>query len=147
MRTLLTATLVALIALPAASPAQSTAQSGAPDTAAVRAVVGRYLRGLKFNDVVALKDAFWPQARLYWVKGDGTQGELSQEEWYKGFAASAGKEEQGDLRVAAMDVTGDIASVKVVETYPTSIYIDYLNLLKVGGKWRIVNKIYTARKR
>src|SRR5690242_5553836 len=130
--------LAVSLALPAAGSAAS-AQSATPDTAAVRTVVGRYLHGLKFNDVAALKEAFWPQAKLYWVKGDGTQGELSQEDWYKGFAASAGKEEQGDLRIASMDVTGDIASVKVLETYPGSVYIDYLNLLKVGGKWRIVN--------
>jgi hypothetical protein len=137
--------LAVSLALPVAGSAQA-AKPATTDTAAVRAVVGRYLHGLKFNDVAALKEAFWPQAKLYWVKGDGTQGELSQDDWYKGFAANAGKEEKGDLKISAMDVTGDIASVKVVETYPGSVYIDYLNLLKVGGKWRIVNKVYTSRK-
>ena len=37
------------------------------------------------------------------------------------------------------------ASVKVVEVYPKEIYVDYLNLLRLGGEWRIVNKIYTRR--
>lgn len=128
-------------------PAPAAAQSAAPDTAAVRAIVGRYLHGLKFNDVAALREAFWSEAKLYWVKKDGTQGELSQAEWYKGFAANAGKEEPGELRIVSMDVTGDIASVKVHETYATSIYVDYLNLTKVGGRWRIVNKVYTAQAR
>ncbi len=42
---------------------------------------------------------------------------------------------------------GDAASVKVVETYPRSIYTDYLNLLRVNGAWHIVHKICTSRSR
>jgi Putative lumazine-binding len=123
---------------------------GAPlpgEQASVRAVVERYLHGLKFNDVKSLQSAFWADARLLFVRRDGTLGQLTQPEWYAGFTASAGKEEQGELGIAAVDITGDAASVKVVETYPKSIYVDYLNLLKTGGEWRIMNKIYTARPR
>jgi hypothetical protein len=91
-------------------------------------VVEHYLHGLKFNDVAGLKRAFWPEARLFFVQKDGSLGQLTQEDWYKGFAASAGKEEPGELRITALEVTGDIASVKVVEEYPRSRYIDYLSL-------------------
>ena len=132
------ASFLALL-LPAAAAAQP-----ASDTAAVRAVVSRYLHGLKFNDVSDFKDAFWPGAKLIFVKRDGTQGELTQEDWYKGFAGSAGKEEEGDLKLTAVEVTGDIASAKVVEAYARSVYVDYLSLLKVQGRWRIVNKVYTS---
>lgn len=125
--------------------AQASAASG--EQANVRAVVERYLHGLKFNDVKSLETAFWPEARLLFVRRDGALGQLTQPEWYAGFAGSAGKEEEGELGITAVDVTGDAASVKVVETYPKSIYIDYLNLLKTGGEWRIVNKIYTTRPR
>lgn len=128
-----------------AAPAQATAPK-TPD-AAVRAVVQTYLHGLKFNDVASFKAAFWPDAKLYFVKRDSTLGQLSQEEWYKGFAATAGKEEAGELGITSVDITGDAASVKVLETYPASIYVDYLNLLRLNGEWRIVNKIYTSRKR
>ena len=138
MRRLFSLLVLALI-VPAAASAQPSS-----DTAAVRSVVGRYLHGLKFNDVAALKEAFWPGARLFFVKRDGSQGELTQDAWYQGFTASAGKEEAGDLTTAAVEVTGDIASVKVVETYAKSVYVDYLALLKVQGKWRIVNKVYTT---
>ena len=61
--------------------------------------------------------------------------------------ASAGKEKQGELRIVAVEVTRDIASVKVVEEYPQSRYIDYLSLVKVDGAWRIVNKVYTAERK
>ena len=134
------ATFLALaILLPAAAAAQP-----ASDTAAVRAVVSRYLHGLKFNEVSDFKDVFWPGAKLIFVKRDGTLGELTQEDWYKGFTGSAGKEEEGDLKLTAVEVTGDIASAKVVEAYARSVYVDYLSLLKVQGRWRIVNKVYTS---
>jgi hypothetical protein len=118
-----------------------------PEEATVRATVERYLHGLKFNDVESLAKAFRPDARLFFVKKDGTLGELTQQNWYEGFRVSAVKEEEGDLAIAALDVTGNAASVKVVENYPHSRYTDYLSLLKIDGSWWIVNKIYFAEKR
>ena len=53
------------------------------------------MHGLKFNDTVSLHESFWPDAKLMFAKRDGTLGQLSQAEWYRGFAASAGKEEEG----------------------------------------------------
>jgi hypothetical protein len=128
--------------LPAATPAPAGSSSDVEEPR-VRAVVDRYLHGLKFNDVASLRSAFAPDAKLIWVKRDGTRGQLSQEDWYKGFAASAGKEEEGDLSIALVDITGDVAAVKVVETYPKEVYVDYLSLVRAGGEWRIVNKVYT----
>jgi hypothetical protein len=124
-------------------PASATPQSDS----AVRAVVNRYLHGLKFNDTVSLHEAFWPEARLFFVNRQGKLGELTQSKWYAMFAASAGKEEKGDLRIASVEVTKDAASVKVVEDYPGSRYTDYLNLLRIDGRWWIVNKIYTVEQR
>ncbi|HEX8720339.1 MAG TPA: nuclear transport factor 2 family protein [Pyrinomonadaceae bacterium] len=137
--------MCALVVLAVAAAAAEARRDGAE--AQVRQTVEAYLHGLKFNDVPSLRKAFYPEAKLYFVKKDGTLGQLSQEQWYKGFEGSAGKEEQGDLRIVSVDVTGDAASVKVVETYPKSVYTDYLSLLKLGGGWRIVNKIYVAEQR
>lgn len=117
------------------------------DEVAVRAVVEAYLHGLKFNDVASLKQAFWPEARLFFRTSQGHLGQLTQEEWYAGFANSAGKEEEGDLRITALEVTRDVASVKVVEDYAASRYTDYLSLLYFDGEWRIVNKVYAAERR
>ncbi|HEV8123012.1 MAG TPA: nuclear transport factor 2 family protein [Gemmatimonadales bacterium] len=136
--------LLGILLVPIASlPAQQD------EEAAVREVVNRYLHGLKFNDVESFKQAFMPDARLYFVNRDGSLGQLSQADWYRGFAASAGKEEQGELRIATLEVHRDIATVKVVEDYPGnpgSRYTDYLNMVKYGGRWWIVNKIYTSER-
>jgi len=136
-----------LAALLLLSTAAVNAQKPNDAKADVRHAVEKYLRGLRFNDTLSLRAAFWPEAKLYWVKKDGTLGQLSQTDWYKGFAGSVGKEEEGSLKITAVDVSGDVASVKVEETYPNSIYIDYLNLVKWNGEWRIVNKVYTSKRR
>jgi len=114
------------------------------DEAAVRETVNHYLHGLKFNDVESLKKAFLPDAKLFFIKRDNTLGQLTQEQWYKGFASSAGQEEKGDLQITALDITGNAASVKVVEVYEKSKYTDYLSLLRFADGWKIVNKIYVA---
>lgn len=138
---LITGTLLSTNTLIAQTPAPTA------DETAVRTVVEAYLHGLKFNDVPSLKKAFWPDAKLYFTTRDGKLGQLTQTDWYAGFAQSAGKEEKGDLRIAALEVTRDIASVKVVEDYPGSRYTDYISLVRFDGHWMIVNKIYTAEKR
>ena len=134
-------------AMGAGCSSQPATRSDGPDREAIRSVVNTYLHGLKFNDVPSLRSAFWPDAKLLFVKRDGSLGQLSQAEWYSMFTASAGKEEEGELRIASIDVTDDAASVKVIETYPRSIYVDYLNLLRINNRWTIVNKIYTTRPR
>ncbi len=137
---------LALLATLALTSAQAqTSPANATDS--VRAVVETYLHGLKFNDVASFRASFWPDARLFFVKRDGQLGQLTQEAWYAGFAKSAGKEEEGELRIAALEVTRDIASAKVIEEYPGSRYIDYISLVRINGRWLIVNKIFTSERR
>jgi hypothetical protein len=102
---------------------------------------------MKFNDVASLKASFDPEAKLFFVKKDGSLGQLSQEQWYKGFEKSAGKEEAGSLSIVSIDVSGNSASVKVREDYPDSIYTDYVALLKLSSGWRIVNKVFFAERK
>jgi hypothetical protein len=128
-------------------PLVAQTSTSVADEAAVRAVVEQYLHGLKFNDTTSLREAFWPDARLFYVKADSQMGQWTQASWYASFAGNVGHEEQGELRIAALEVTRDIASVKVVEDYPQSRYTDYLSLLRIQGRWWIVNKIYTSERR
>jgi hypothetical protein len=131
----------AVMAFVAASGAAAQQPS---EDAIVRTTVETYLHGLKFNDVASFKKAFHPEAKLFFVKKDGSLGQLTQEQWYKGFEASTGKEEKGALTVVSVDITVNAASVKVREEYPDSTYTDYVALLKLGGEWKIVNKVYVA---
>jgi len=139
--------LFASLLLLASWPCAAQTPKPSADESAVRAVIERYLHGLKFNDTTSLREAFWPEARLYYAKPDSQLGEWTQAKWYASFAGSVGREERGELRIAALDVTRDIATAKIIEDYPQSRYTDYLSLLRIKGRWWIVNKVYTAEKR
>ena len=140
--------LLSIVAAPSPPlPARPPAQAVRSDSVAVRAVLERYLHGLKFNDTTSLREAFRPDARLFFVRKDGTLGELTQAAWYAAVAPNLGHEEEGDLRVTAVDITRDAAAAKILEDYPSSRYTDYVNLLRVNGRWWIVNKIFTAARR
>ena len=139
--------LTGLLLLTATIVGVAVAGQAPSEEAPVRATVQTYLHGLKFNDVDSFRKAFYPEAKLFFVRKNGELGQLTQEQWYKGFAGNAGKEEQGELRIAAVDITGKAASVKVIETYPDSTYTDYVSLLKLGDEWKIVNKVFTFEKR
>jgi hypothetical protein len=128
--------------MPRSQPPRDSSQDSA-----VRAVAERYLHGLEFNDTVSLREAFWPEARLLFVGRDNQVGQMTQTQWYATFAGNVGHEEDGNLRITALEVTHDAASAKVEENYPRSRYTDYISLLRINGRWWIVNKIYTVEPR
>ncbi len=137
--------IFALMLIAISFTAASAAPSDPSDEVMVRETIQTYLHGLKFNDIESFKKAFYPEAKLFFVKNNGTLGQLTQAEWYAGFTANAGKEEKGDLQIASLDVSGSAASAKVEEEYPDSHYTDYISLLKLNSEWKIVNKIFYAR--
>lgn len=142
-----TAALLLVAGFASQGSAQTDAAARAKEDSTVRAVVERYLHGLKFNDTVSFHEAFWPEAKLFAIRPNGEINQLTQATWYAMFAKNAGQEEKGDLRIASVDITRNAAAVKVVEDYPGSRYTDYLNLLRISGRWWIVNKIYTMEPR
>jgi hypothetical protein len=42
----------------------------------------------------------------------------------------------------SVDITGDIAVVKVTDTWAGSRFTDYLTMAKHNGAWRIINKAF-----
>ena len=47
----------------------------------------------------------------------------------------------------SVDVVGDAAVAKLELKRPDAVITDYMSLLKVDGRWQIVNKIYTRETR
>jgi hypothetical protein len=47
-----------------------------------------------------------------------------------------------DFEIHAVDVTGNVAQAKLSLENQKVLYVDYLNLMKIEGKWWIVHKIY-----
>ncbi|MBJ6764869.1 nuclear transport factor 2 family protein [Myxococcaceae bacterium JPH2] len=119
------------------------------DEAAVHKPLEALLQGHSTGKVESLQQAYWPDARLTFVR-DGAVQVMSIDEHFKRFAdhyrSPAGKPRPDagawhrDIR--AVQVLGTMAVATVVEDGPESRYTSYLTLLQVKGEWRIINKSF-----
>jgi protease I len=141
---LLVATATAIVL---AAAADLNARWG--DEAATRQTVQYYFDGGTNRDSVALRKAFHPDARMLFAK-DGRLVVVPIGEYIARVAGERPKPGQVDStkkRVTSVDATGDAAIARVELQRPESVITDYMSLLKVDGRWQIVNKIFTRETR
>jgi hypothetical protein len=118
-----------------------------PEEAAVRAALDHYLMGHATGDPQHFRLVFHPDSKLYFNR-DGKFGTRTAEEYISGAAGKpADDEAQRKRRIVSVDVAGDAAQAKIELDYPTVFFTDYFNLLKVDGKWMIVNKTFNAKRK
>lgn len=112
---------------------------------AVEVPIQAYFRYHRTGDPQGLVEAFHPAALLQWSEG-GQRKILSQADWRASATAKAaqakGPRPEVRCEIAWLEVAGDAATAKVVLDYPTFRFIDYLHLLKLEGRWAIVDKVY-----
>jgi hypothetical protein len=80
---------------------------------------------------------------MFFVKDGGLAG-VSQPEWWSRIDSSKdpGPVKALSRRIPLVDTAGDAAVAKVLSEYPTHRFEDYMSLLRIGGQWRIVGKIF-----
>ena len=110
---------------------------------AIRRVVIDYFEGMIYADVARITNAFHPEALIV----GHYRGALECDSiavFAAAVAAEGGPPPGTPYRAAivSIDVTGDIAAVKVTNEYLGTTYTDYLTMLKHEGRWRIVNKVF-----
>lgn len=113
-----------------------------PEEEAVRAAVGHYLLGHATGDGSHYEQVFHPESKLFWVR-DGALNQRTSAEYIAGAPGHpADDEAQRQRRIAMIDITGNMAVVKVELDYPTALITDYFSMLKIDGEWKIINKIF-----
>ena len=116
----------------------------AADEAEVRAALQHYLLGHATGDGAHFRVVFHPDSKLYFNR-DGKFSMRTSEDYIGGAAGKpAADEDQRKRRIVSVDVTGDAAMAKVELDYPNAVLTDYFTLLKVDGKWMIMNKIFNT---
>jgi protease I len=106
---------------------------------AIEAAAGDYLEGGTTGDIARLRSAFHPSTVLKFVK-DGSYGEWPVDAYLGRM--TPGKRSERRTRILLVDFAGTCALVKAEVDYGSFRFIDYLSLLKVDGRWRIVGKIF-----
>jgi hypothetical protein len=137
----LTITLAAI----AIASVTTNAQSASPQINAIRTAVNHYFQGHATGDGSHFAKVFHPDAKLYWIGPDGTVMQRTSAEYIKGASGKpAADEAQRKRRIVSVDITGNIAMVKVELDYPAVKFTDIFSMVESKGQWWIVNKTYYA---
>lgn len=110
------------------------------DYTQIEKTVSYYLNGGTNNDFDTLKKAFHESATMKFIR-NGEYKEVNAIEFFK-KAIKPGPKQNRNTRIAYINVTGDVASAKLEIEYETFSFYDYMNLIKIDGKWKVVNKIF-----
>ncbi|MDX1453391.1 MAG: nuclear transport factor 2 family protein [Oleiphilaceae bacterium] len=113
---------------------------GQSDFSRIIHIVGEYFKGLHHGEPDTLAPLFHADTVL---KAPNIRRTLTT--WLDDVSKRAKPIEQGagfNFRLLSLEITGDQAMAKVACPLFQYNYVDYLGLLKEGGHWRIVNKMY-----
>lgn len=108
-------------------------------------VLDRYFDGIYRGDVPQLKATFHPQAMLFGeVKGQPYLKSLA--DYLKAVENRKSPRDSGEsfrMKTLAVEVLDDIAYARAHCPMLGFNYVDYLALVRQGGQWLIVNKLFT----
>jgi hypothetical protein len=116
-----------------------------PDETAIKQTIQYYFDGGRMGDSVTLRKAFHPEARMLFVR-DSAFTAIPIGEYITRVGQNPPKPGAVDStkrRIVNIDIAGDAAVAKLELERPDMLVTDYMSLLRIDGKWVIVNKIFS----
>ena len=110
-----------------------------------REAVEKPLKMYFSGDPEQLKHAFHPGATMFFARNDSLIA-VPIPEYIARVAESRAKGDPPPKRVeriAQVDISGTSAVARLELEYPQQKITDYMALVKYGGEWKIVNKIFS----
>lgn len=151
MNTLKFAMLLTFAAL--AAPCQLQAQDATiaalsdAERAAILVPIDSYIKGHATGDGKLIAAAFHKDALLT-GPGGGNVFSMKASSYAAGFSGKPEADEaQRKRSYELLSVSGDAAVVVVILDYPKVKFTDYMNLIRVNGKWAIAAKNFNRERR
>ena len=121
------------------------------DVAAIEKVLQVYFDGLYEGDTKKLGEAFHPASHLYSAGPDGTAADMPRADWFKMVESRKSARDSGSERrdrIVSIDFSGPATAFAKVECQiPPRYFTDYLNLLCIGGQWKVAQKVFATEVR
>jgi hypothetical protein len=114
------------------------------DHQSILQVLSDYFRGLHAGDVELLRSVFDPEAVLF-AELNGASYHKSLDAYLDGVAQRSSPAELNEafrMRVLSLEVLHDMAMARVHVPALGFNFYNYLSLLRKGGSWRIVSKVF-----
>nr|WP_299387904.1 nuclear transport factor 2 family protein [Allomuricauda sp.] len=108
----------------------------------VEQTLNYYMEGGSNKDFDTLKKAFHATATMKYISDEGYK-EVNALEFFSGM--KPGPRANRKNRIAEITISGHAANARLELEYPDFTFVDYMNLLKIDGEWKIVNKIFYKR--
>ena len=117
------------------------------EEAAVREAIQHYFQGHATGQGEHFRKVFHPDAKLFFIR-EGKLTQWTSEEYIsRASGKPAADEAQRKRKIDSIDIAGNAAFVKLTLDYPAVIFTDYMSMLKIDGRWMIVNKTFHAKRR
>lgn len=119
-----------------------TANAQESDYQLVEQTLNYYMEGGSDNDFQTLKKAFHDTATMKYITEEGYK-EVNALEFFSGM--KPGPRVSRKNRIADITISGHAANARLELEYENFTFVDFMNLLKVDGEWKIVSKIFYKR--
>lgn len=114
------------------------------DFALIEEKLNYYLDGVRNNDIETARKAFHKMATMKFIEDDTYVEVVALDAFESNFGRNPSREGM-TTRINDINITGNAAGVRLEIEFPTFIFIDYLNLLKIDDEWIIVDKVYATK--
>ena len=113
------------------------------ELAAIRSVVNDYLEGMVYGDADQLRKAMHEKCMQAGHMPQGLEF-IPRDEFIMEILKEAPASPDTPIAhdVSLIDITGDIAIVKVTDACFGTVWTDYLTLMKHDGRWIIIMKAF-----
>ena len=125
--------LVAFLGISISSFAQS-------EDEAIKETLKNYLDGGAVGDTARLNRAFFTYANLRSLSKEGKVSEMPVKKFIASVPAGGAK---WTSKIVNYSYAGTAATAVTEEELPTFKFVDFLNLLKINGEWKIVSRVYS----
>lgn len=110
------------------------------DLNAIMQTIDRYAIGGTSGNRAMVAEAFHPSATMKFLNED-TLMDIPIADYFRDYIKE-GVTQHRTVSVENISVYGTCAQAKLSIVYDTHTFHDYFNLLRIGGQWLIVNKIF-----
>jgi len=105
-----------------------------------------YLDGDTNKNYAMLKKAFHNNATMKYVSSKKGYTEYNALEAFKDIDGKKPETNRVN-RIEYINIAGRSANAKIEIVYPDLVIVDYMNLLKIAGEWKIVSKIFSMKRK
>lgn len=111
----------------------------------IERVLNYFIEGDLINDYETIKKGFHNSATLKTVSSKTrSYRAYNALEVFKNGEKRATPKPNIISRIEDIDVSNSAAAAKIVVTTPNVVVTDYIHLLKIEGRWKIVSKAYSV---